>query len=48
MGGFCNRVDNCSDFSCNTLFGCLVKQIFLVEKEKYELIFLDREGFDFL
>ena len=47
-GGFPNREEYLSIFLCSLLFHRLVQHIFLVEKEKIELIFLKKEVFDFL
>lgn len=43
---FLDREENCFDFLYSSLFHCLVQNIFLAEKN--ELIFLDRENFNFL
>lgn len=48
MRGLCDRKEKCYNFPCGPLLHCLVKHIFLTEKEKNELNFLDKEDFDFL
>lgn len=46
--GFHGREEYCSDFPCSPLLHCLVQHIFLVEKGKSELFFLNIEDFNFL
>lgn len=46
--GILGREENFSDFLYGSFLGCLVRCIFLMEKGKNELIFLDRDNFNFL
>lgn len=43
---FRHREKNCSDLSYSLLFHYFDVHIFLTEKEKEEMIFLDRDDFD--
>lgn len=45
---FRDRVENFFDFLFNPIFSCLAQHFTTEKKKKYELIFFNREDFDFL
>lgn len=47
MRGICSREEKCSGILCSPFFGCLVRHIFLVEKENKWTDFRWLRGFQF-